>query len=53
MPGGDELVVPLNVLMPVEHRETVFDAINAAKEAHGIETTAEALFIICKEYLDV
>ena len=46
-------MVPLNVLTPVEHRETVFDAINAAKEAHGIETTAEALFIICKEYLDV
>ena len=52
--GGDDApMVPLNVLMPVEHRETVFDAINAAKEAHGIETTAEALFIICKEYLDV
>lgn len=52
--GGDDApMVPLNVLMPVEHRETVYDAINAAKQAHGVETTAEALFIICKEYLDV
>lgn len=51
--GDNAPMVPLNVLMPVEHRETVFDAVNAAKEAHGVETTAEALFIICEEYLDV
>lgn len=50
-PGQPAAMVPFNLLMQVEHRQTVFDAINHAKQAHGVETTAEALFVICQEYM--
>lgn len=43
-------MVPLNLLMTVEDRQAVYDAIAAAKSKHGIETSAEALAVICRNY---
>lgn len=43
-------MVPFNLLMSVDDRQAVYDAINAAKAAHGVETSADALAIICREY---
>lgn len=45
-------MVPLNLLLTVEDRQAVFDAINRAKETHGLTTSAEALARICKDYTD-
>lgn len=67
-PAGDELdgqapaagddgpprrdMVPFNVLMDVDHRQVVYDAVAKAKQAHGLETTADALLVIARSYLD-
>lgn len=44
-------MVPFTVLMAVDDRGAVFDAINAAKAKHSIETSAAALAVICREYV--
>ena len=43
-------MVPLNVLMTVDARQVVYDAIARAKQAHSLKTTADALHAICKDY---
>ena len=45
-------MVPFNALMTVEARQVVYDAINAAKQRHGLETTADALLVIARSYID-
>lgn len=50
-PRAEELV-PLTVLMPLGHRAVVFDAIAKAKQAHGLATTAEALLVVARSYVD-
>lgn len=45
-------MVPFNVLMDVDHRQVVYDAIAKAKQANGLETTADALLVIARSYLD-
>lgn len=49
-PPAPVAMVPFNLLMSVDDRQAVYDAINAAKAAHGVETSADALAIICREY---
>jgi hypothetical protein len=45
-------LVPFNALMTVESRQAVYDAIAKAKRQHGLETTADALLVIARSYLD-
>lgn len=45
-------MVPFNLLMAVDDRQAVYDAIAAAKAKHTVETSADALAIICREYVD-
>lgn len=49
--GGDPLV-PFNVLMPMDARQVVYDAVAKAKQAHGLATTSEALLVIARAYVD-
>lgn len=43
-------LVPFNVLLQVDDRQTVYDAIAAAKQRHTLKTTAEALVVIARAY---
>lgn len=43
-------LVAFNVLMTVEARQTVYDAIAKAKNTYGLTTTADALAAICRNY---
>lgn len=45
-------MVPFNLLMAVDDRQAVYDAIAAAKAKHTVETSADALAIICREYVN-
>ena len=45
-------MVPFNVLMTVEARQVVYDAVAAAKKQHGLEQTADAMLVIARKYLD-
>lgn len=45
-------LVPFNALMTVENRQVVYDAIAQAKRQHALETTADALLVIARSYLD-
>lgn len=46
-------LLPFHVLLSVQQRERLFQAINEAKSKHGLETTAEALDTIVQEFLNV
>jgi len=45
-------LVPFNVLLTVQARQVVFDAIAKAKTSAALATTADALHAICREYVD-
>lgn len=45
-------MVPLNLLMSVEDRQAVYDAIGKVKADTGVETSAEALAVICRKFLN-
>ncbi len=45
-----DTLVPFNLLMTVQARQVVFDAIAKAKASAGYQTRAEALHAICEEY---
>lgn len=45
-------MVPFNALMTVDARQVVYDAVAKAKQRHGLQTTAEALLVITRSYLD-
>lgn len=47
-----EPMVPFNVLMTVDARQVVFDAVAKAKRDHGLETTADALLVIARRFVD-
>lgn len=51
-PDDSEVVqmVPFNVLLPIDTRDVLFDAINKAKTTHGLTTTHEALLVIARSY---
>ena len=44
-------MVPFQVLMDQDARQVVYDAAAKAKQKHGLETTADALLVICRGYL--
>ena len=45
-------LVPFNALMTVDARQVVYDAIAQAKRRHTLETTADALLVIARSYID-
>lgn len=45
-------LVPFSAVIEVSQRDQIFSAIKIAKEAHGVESTGEALFIICREWIN-
>jgi ParB-like chromosome segregation protein Spo0J len=45
-------MVPFNALLTVDARQVVYDAMAKAKQKHGLETTGDALLVICRGYLD-
>jgi site-specific DNA-methyltransferase (adenine-specific) len=45
-------LVPFNALMTVDARQVVYDAVAKAKRQHALETTADALTVIARSYLD-
>ncbi len=44
-------MLPFHCLLTQQQRQRLFDAINQAKQKHGLETTADALDAITQEYL--
>lgn len=48
----DSDMLPFHCLLTQQQRQTLFDAIAAAKSKHGLETTAEALNAIAEDYLN-
>lgn len=50
-PRAPELVA-FNVLLTVEARQVVFDAVAKAKQLHSLETTADAVLVIARRYAD-
>ena len=51
-PSPSPDLVPFNALMTVDARQVVYDAIAQAKRRHTLETTADALLVIARSYLD-
>lgn len=45
-------LVPFNALMTVDARQVVYEAIAKAKQSHALETTADALHVIARSYID-
>jgi hypothetical protein len=45
-------LVPFNALMTVDARQLLYDAVAKAKQKHGLETTADALLVIARSYID-
>jgi hypothetical protein len=51
-PAPSPDLVPFNALMTVDARQVVYDAIAQAKRRHTLETTADALLVIARSYID-
>lgn len=51
-PAPSPDLVPFNALMTVDARQVVYDAIAQAKRQHSLETTADALLVIARRFLD-
>jgi hypothetical protein len=45
-------MVPFNAVMSMDARQVLYDAITKAKKKHDLETTADALLVIARSYLD-
>jgi hypothetical protein len=48
----DEKLFPFSVVLTYEQRDIVFSAIKRARDQHGVESSGEAIFSICKEWGD-
>lgn len=48
----DTEMFPLSIMLEHEQRDTVFKAIRKAKEENDFENSGQAIWLICKEYLD-
>ena len=51
-PSPSNDLVPFNALMTVDARQVVYDAIAQAKRQHSLESTADALHVIARRFLD-
>lgn len=43
---------PLSLMLEHDQRETVFAALKKAKQKHDLETSSQAVWLICKEYIN-
>jgi len=50
-PKTDELF-PFSVMIDHYQRETIFAALRKAKQEHDLENSSQAIWAICKEYID-
>jgi ParB-like chromosome segregation protein Spo0J len=50
--NDNEDMFPLSFMLENDHRDTIFKALRKAKEKHSFENSGQALWVICKEYLD-
>ena len=48
----DSELFPLSVMLEHEQRDTVFKALKKAKNEHYLDTSGQALWVICKEYIN-
>lgn len=48
----DQEMFPLSVMLEHDQRDTIFKALRKAKEEHTLENSGQALWVICKDYLD-
>jgi hypothetical protein len=48
----DQEMFPLSVMLEHDQRDTIFKALRKAKEEHTLENSGQALWAICKDYLD-
>ena len=48
----DQELFPLSVMLEHDQRDTIFKALRKAKEEHTLENSGQAMWVICKEYLD-
>jgi ParB-like chromosome segregation protein Spo0J len=49
--NSDELF-PFSVMVDHDQREIIFKALRKAKQDYDLETSSQAVWIICKEYID-
>jgi len=49
-PMGSEFV-PISVMVEHDHRQVIFDAMRVAKSKHSLDTSGQALWVICKEFV--
>ena len=50
-PNAEELF-PFSVMIDHYQRETIFAALRKAKQEHDLENSSQAIWAICKEYID-
>jgi ParB-like chromosome segregation protein Spo0J len=48
----DSELFPLSVMLEHEQRDAVFKAIRKAKTEHHLDTSGQAIWVICKEYIN-
>jgi ParB-like chromosome segregation protein Spo0J len=49
--NSDELY-PLSIMIDHDQRETIFAALRKAKQEHDLENSSQAIWAICKEYIN-
>lgn len=49
---NNQELFPLSVMLEHDQRNTVFKAFRKAKEEHDLENSGQAIWLICKEYLN-
>lgn len=47
-----EELFPFSVMIDHDQRETIFQALRKAKQDHDLENSSQAIWAICKEYID-
>lgn len=47
----DSEFVPISVMVEHEQRQIIFDALRIAKSKHSLDTSGQALWVICKEFV--
>lgn len=47
-----EELFPFSVMIDHDQRETIFQALRKAKQEHDLENSSQAIWAICKEYID-
>lgn len=49
---SSEELFPFSVMIDHDQRETIFQALRKAKQEYDLETSSQAIWVICKDYID-